>query len=157
MIKQAFNKFVYCLSTLPFTSDYVLGRIFVLLVLLLKRQITSWRSNVVSSDHDDDFARAIQLSLLIDPNVASSHQEDDDIARAIQLSLPNDPNVVSSHQEEEDIVRANQLSLPRDPNVVSSDQEDDDIARAIQLSLQDSQRYSLTSVWILQNFTLKHF
>ena len=42
MIEQTFNWFVFYLSTLPFTTDYALGRIFVLHIILLKRQITSW-------------------------------------------------------------------------------------------------------------------
>ena len=42
MIEQTFNRFVFYLSTLPFTTDYALGRMFVLLIILLKSQIMSW-------------------------------------------------------------------------------------------------------------------
>ena len=41
-----FYHFVFYLSTFPFATDYAFGRIFVFIVLLLKRQITSWKELV---------------------------------------------------------------------------------------------------------------
>ena len=43
-----FNHFVFYLSTFPFATDYTVGRIFIFIVLLLKRQVkvTSWKELV---------------------------------------------------------------------------------------------------------------
>ena len=44
MVQQSFNQFVFYLSTLAFTTDYALGRIFVFFILFLKGQLNSCRT-----------------------------------------------------------------------------------------------------------------
>ena len=43
MALQAWNHLVFYLSVFSFTTDYAIGRIFMLFVLLLKRQFTIWK------------------------------------------------------------------------------------------------------------------